>query len=78
MAGKLDSVGTTRGRASHSAQTGASSLSIWAALLAVYLVWGSTYLAIRIGVETLPPFLMAGVRFLIAGAVLYAFQAPAP
>lgn len=42
----------------------------WAALLAVYVVWGSTYLAIRVAVETLPPFLMAGVRFVIAGGVL--------
>ncbi|HEY3523973.1 MAG TPA: EamA family transporter [Candidatus Limnocylindrales bacterium] len=42
----------------------------WAALVALYLVWGSTYLAIRVAVETLPPFLMAGVRFVIAGAVL--------
>jgi drug/metabolite transporter (DMT)-like permease len=50
------------------------NLSIWAALLTVYLVWGSTYLAIRIGVETLPPFLLAGVRFLIAGSALYAFR----
>ena len=74
MAGKLDSVGITRGSASHSAPGRASSLSIWAALLAVYLVWGSTYLAIRIGVETLPPFLMAGVRFLVAGTVLFAFR----
>src|SRR4051794_30988387 len=38
----------------------------------VYLIWGSTYLAIRIGVRTLPPFLMAGSRFLIAGSVLFA------
>ena len=38
----------------------------------VYVVWGSTYLAIRVAVETLPPFLMAGVRFLIAGGILYA------
>ena len=37
----------------------------------VYVVWGSTYLAIRVAVETLPPFLMAGVRFLIAGGMLY-------
>ena len=44
-----------------------------AALLAVYLVWGSTYVAIRIAVDTLPPFLLAGVRFLLAGAVLYAW-----
>jgi drug/metabolite transporter (DMT)-like permease len=42
----------------------------WAALVAVYVVWGSTYLAIRVAVETLPPFLMAGVRFVIAGAIL--------
>ncbi len=43
----------------------------WAALLVVYVVWGSTYLAIRIGVETIPPLLLAGVRYLVAGAVLY-------
>ncbi|MBW3625190.1 MAG: EamA family transporter [Armatimonadetes bacterium] len=43
------------------------------ALVAVYLIWGSTYLAIRIAIETLPPFLMAGTRFLLAGAVLYAW-----
>lgn len=44
-----------------------------AALLAVYLVWGSTYLAILLAIESLPTFSMAGVRFLIAGAVLYAW-----
>ncbi|MEO6689843.1 MAG: drug/metabolite exporter YedA, partial [Dokdonella sp.] len=43
------------------------------ALISLYFVWGSTYLAIRIGVATYPPFLMAAVRFLCAGAVLYAF-----
>ncbi|MGZ3587196.1 MAG: EamA family transporter [Candidatus Limnocylindrales bacterium] len=43
---------------------------IWAALLVVYVVWGSTYLAIRIVVEALPPLASAGVRFLIAGAVV--------
>jgi drug/metabolite transporter (DMT)-like permease len=43
------------------------------AFAAVYLIWGSTYLAIRIAIETMPPFLMAGVRFLIAGALLYAW-----
>ncbi len=42
------------------------------ALLAVYIVWGSTYLAMRIALETLPPFLMAGPRFLLAGTVMYA------
>jgi drug/metabolite transporter (DMT)-like permease len=50
-----------------------SAARIWAGLLAVYLVWGSTYLAIRVAVQTLPPFLMAGIRHLTAGAVLYAF-----
>ena len=43
------------------------------AFASVYLVWGSTYLAIRFTLETLPVFLTAGVRFLIAGAILYAF-----
>src|SRR5512143_3035104 len=43
------------------------------AFAAVYIVWGSTYLAIRVGVQTIPPLLMAGVRFLIAGAMLYGF-----
>jgi len=39
--------------------------------LAIYLIWGSTYLGIRIAVETMPPFLMAGSRFVIAGVVLF-------
>ena len=42
-----------------------------AALLAVYLVWGSTYLAIRFAIVSLPTFSMAGARYLIAGALLY-------
>jgi hypothetical protein len=44
----------------------ASRPAVLAALLTVYIIWGSTYLAIRFAVATLPPFLMAGVRFLIA------------
>src|SRR4029450_11706942 len=44
---------------------------LWLALATVYLVWGSTYLAIRVMVETIPPLLGSGVRFLLAGAVLY-------
>ena len=43
------------------------------AFAAVYLIWGSTYIAIRFAVETLPPFLMAGTRFLMAGSLLYAW-----
>ena len=42
-----------------------------AAFAAVYLIWGSTYLAIRYAVATIPPFLMGGTRFLIAGLILY-------
>jgi drug/metabolite transporter (DMT)-like permease len=41
------------------------------AFLAVYIIWGSTYLGIRYAIETLPPFLMAGTRFFIAGAILF-------
>ncbi len=52
----------------------ASSLAIWAAMISVYVAWGSTYLAIRFAVETIPPFLMAGIRFLIAGGLLYAWR----
>lgn len=55
---------------------------VLAAFAAVYLVWGSTYLAIRVAIETLPPLTMAGARFLLAGAALYAFMrlrgVPAP
>jgi drug/metabolite transporter (DMT)-like permease len=43
------------------------------AFAAVYIVWGSTYLAIRYAVETIPPFLMGGARFLVSGAILYAW-----
>ena len=52
------------------------------ALAVVYLVWGSTYLAIRFAIETMPPFTMAGLRFLLAGGALFAWAratgAPAP
>jgi len=51
-----------------------SPWSVLTALIAVYLIWGSTYLAIRWAVETIPPFLMAGTRFFIAGALLYAWM----
>ncbi len=40
-------------------------------MLVIYVVWSSTYLAIRFAVESMPPFLMAGVRFLLAGAILF-------
>ena len=49
-------------------------LRIWTALLALYIIWGSTYLAIRFAVGTIPPFLMAGTRFLVAGIILFAWR----
>jgi len=48
-----------------------SRLKLLAAFASVYFVWGSTYLGIRIAIETLPPLLMAGIRFIIAGGILY-------
>lgn len=51
----------------------ASMLKVAIALAAVYLIWGSTYLAILFAIETLPPFLMASARFLFAGGLLYAW-----
>jgi drug/metabolite transporter (DMT)-like permease len=51
--------------------THASRAQIIAAFASIYLVWGSTYLAIRYAIETIPPFIMGGVRFLISGVLLY-------
>ncbi|MBY6256804.1 drug/metabolite exporter YedA [Phytobacter diazotrophicus] len=48
-------------------------LPLISALFALYIIWGSTYFVIRIGVESWPPFMMAGVRFLSAGILLMAF-----
>src|SRR5213594_4644748 len=42
------------------------------AFAALYLIWGSTYLGIRFSIETIPPFLMAGARFVLAGVIMYA------
>lgn len=47
--------------------------SVLLALLAVWLIWGSNYLAIRVALESFPPFWMSGVRFLLAGGILYLF-----
>ena len=60
------------------------ALAVLAALAVVYLVWGSTYLAIRVAVQDIPPLLLAGTRFTVAGLLLYALTrwrgegAPAP
>ena len=50
-------------------------MKLAAALVTVYLVWGSTYLAVAVANRSVPPFLMLSVRFLIAGALLYAWTA---
>ena len=50
-------------------------IELWAALWVVYLVWGSTYLGIKLAVRTLPPLLTAGTRFLAAAAILAAILA---
>lgn len=54
------------------AARGPTTIGLVAAFAAVYVIWGSTYLAIRVAVETLPPLTMAGIRFVVAGASLYA------
>lgn len=51
-----------------------SKALLLAAFAAVYLAWGSTYAAIRIAIDTMPPLLMAGARFLLAGTLLYAIM----
>ncbi|HEY3204730.1 MAG TPA: EamA family transporter [Thermoanaerobaculia bacterium] len=64
------------------ARRAASRGEIVLAFAAVYLLWGSTYLAIRFGVETIPPFILAGLRHLTAGLLLFAWMrlrgTPAP
>jgi drug/metabolite transporter (DMT)-like permease len=60
--------------APHEVGAATRRLQIALALAIVYLVWGSTYLAIRFAIETLPPLLMASARFLLAGGLLYAWS----
>jgi drug/metabolite transporter (DMT)-like permease len=60
----------------------ADRVGIVLAILALYIIWGSTYLAMRITLESVPAFMMAGIRFTVAGIVLYSFlrlrHAPSP
>jgi drug/metabolite transporter (DMT)-like permease len=71
-----------QGRPASKTSSPPSTWHVIAALAAVYSIWGSTYLAIHFAVETLPPFLMAGVRFVIAGGLLFVWMrmrgTPAP
>src|ERR1019366_3995195 len=55
-------------------RSSAGPLAIWLGLLVLYFVWGSTYIGIRLAHESIPPFLMAGTRFLMAGAALLAWE----
>ncbi|WP_438494825.1 EamA family transporter [Paenibacillus sp. IHBB 3054] len=48
-----------------------SVYAVGIALLSVYLFWGGTYVGMKVAIETMPPFLMAGIRFFVAGALLY-------
>ncbi|HEY1583087.1 MAG TPA: EamA family transporter, partial [Chthoniobacterales bacterium] len=52
--------------------TAPRKLALVAAFAALYLIWGSTYLGIRFAIESIPPLLMAGVRFFLAGIMMYA------
>ena len=52
----------------------ATRAQLVAGFLCVYIVWGSTYLAIRYGVATIPPFIMSGIRFMAAGSALYGWS----
>jgi drug/metabolite transporter (DMT)-like permease len=56
----------------HSFMPAPTRIRIIVAFTALYLIWGSTFLGIRFAIETIPPFLMAGARFLIAGVIMYA------
>lgn len=60
----------TRASFARRADGSASTVAVWAAMIVVYVVWGSTYLAMRIADETIPPLLGAAVRFLVAGGGL--------
>lgn len=64
---------TASNAAIHSAQP--SALRVWSALLIVYIVWGSTYIGIALSVETLPPLIGSGIRFVIAAAAMAAIIA---
>jgi len=57
-----------------SPKRGPSSLALWANMAVIYVVWGSTYFGIAVAIQTIPPFLMASLRFVIAGAILVAFD----
>src|SRR6058998_2213677 len=56
----------------HSSMAASKKTLVIIAFAALYVIWGSTYLGIRFSIETIPPFLMAGARFVLAGLIMYA------
>src|SRR5262249_40556001 len=50
-----------------------SRLKIFLAFSAIYIIWGSTYIALLIGVKSMPPFVLSGLRFTLAGIILYGY-----
>jgi len=66
-----DGTAVLPGAADGRRETARASGSAWAALLVVWVVWGSTFVAIRVGVESIPPLAMASLRYLAAGAMLF-------
>src|SRR5258708_9003290 len=69
-----DAIGRPGGSAPEAPAVQPRLLFLLAALGTLYLVWGSTYLGIRIAIDTIPPLLMASTRFAIAGALLFAWS----
>src|SRR5258708_31429319 len=69
-----DAIGRPAGSAPEAPAVQPRLLFLLAALGTLYLVWGSTYLGIRIAIDTIPPLLMASTRFAIAGALLFAWS----
>jgi len=66
-------IGADKGSAPPTAPATPSRPAFVLAFTAIYLIWGSTYLCIRVAIETMPPFLMAGARFIIAGTLVFTF-----
>src|SRR5260370_8951615 len=59
-------------RDGHCSMAASKRTIVIVAFAALYVIWGSTYLGIRFAIETIPPFLMAGARFVLAGVIMYA------
>src|SRR5580704_6311052 len=65
---------TTVSRPSASSTLRGLDVRVLLAFFAIYVLWGTTFLAIRIAVQEIPPLLAAGTRFFVAGVVLYGFM----